>query len=232
MTRFVGAGPVAGSPLLTSLEAINKEVNMAVIVASTSRLARSKNSQDRLEAIFHTVDTIKSDLNKCGMRLQEARQFCGISPFDSTSSSFTCTYGIAEEQLQEPSLKGQQAVKLAPSELFSKGKSVLIYDPGHKTWELNEIEYRIEGALALKTPLQHDYSPGSTVIALNNVTYRYYALRHVITRKVNSGQPQLLQEGVSDFYVTYFPDANSVLYRIEINKKEQIRSYIFLLNLV
>jgi len=52
-----------------------------------------------LEAIFHTVDTIKSDLNKCGMRLQEARQFCGISPFTSTSSSFTCTYGIAGENL-------------------------------------------------------------------------------------------------------------------------------------
>ncbi len=205
---------------------------MTVIVASSSRCKRPTRSQDHLEAIFHTVDTIKSDLNKCGMRLQEARQFCGISPFTSSTSSFTCTYGIAEEQLPEQSLKGQQAVKLIPSELFSKGKPVLIYDPDHKTWELNEVDYRIDGALALKTPLQHDYSPGSTVIALNSVTYRYYALQHVITRKVNNGQPQRLLEGVSDFYVTYFPDANSVLYRIEINKKEQVRGYIFLLNLL
>ena len=32
--------------------------------------------------------------------------------------------------------------------------------------------------------------------------------------------------------MTFFPDANSVLYRIEVNKKEQVRGYIFLLNLV
>jgi hypothetical protein len=38
----------------------------------------------------------------------------------------------------------------------------------------------------------------------------------------------LLQE-VTDFQVTFFPEANSILYRIEINGKEQIRGYIFLL---
>jgi len=27
-----------------------------------------------------------------------------------------------------------------------------------------------------------------------------------------------------DFYVTFFPDANSVLYRIEVNKKKQVRA--------
>ncbi|MFH2108553.1 MAG: hypothetical protein ABII93_07785 [Chrysiogenia bacterium] len=205
---------------------------MTVIVASNSRLKRPTRSQDRLEAIFHTVDTIKSDLNKCGMRLQEARQFCGISPFTSASNTFTCTYGIADEQLLEKALQGQQAVKVVTNDFFKKGKTVLIYDPTQKAWELNEIEYRLDGALALKNTLQHDYSPGSTVIALNNVTYSYYALRHAITRKVDNGQCQPLLEGVSDFYVTYFPDANSVLYRIEINKKEQIRGYIFLLNLV
>jgi len=204
---------------------------MTAIVASDSRLKRSMRSQDRLEAIFHTVDTIKSDLNKCGMRLQEARQFCGISPFTSTSSSFTCTYGVADEQLLEGSQQGQQAIKVAANQFFKKGKTVLIYDPSQKSWELNEIEYRLDGALALKNSLQHDYSPGSTVTALNHVTYNFYASRHVITRKVDNGQCQPLLEGVSDFYVTYFPDANSVLYRIEINKKEQVRGYIFLLNL-
>jgi len=103
---------------------------MTVIIASTLTINKITNSQERLEATFRTVDTIKSDLNKCGMRLQEARQLCAVNPFFSAAGSFTCTYGLADEQLLEE---------------------------------------------------------------------------------------------VSDFYVTYFPDANSVLYRIEVNSREQIR---------
>jgi len=54
---------------------------MTVIIASTSVSNKTTDSQERLEAIFHTVDTIKSDLNKCGMRLQEAKQLNTITPF-------------------------------------------------------------------------------------------------------------------------------------------------------
>ena len=36
---------------------------------------------------------------------------------------------------------------------------------------------------------------------------------------------------VTDFMVQYFPEANSVLYRIELDGKEQIRGYIFLMNM-
>lgn len=36
---------------------------------------------------------------------------------------------------------------------------------------------------------------------------------------------------VSSFYITYFEGSQSVLYRIEMNNKEQIRGYVWLKNL-
>ncbi|MCJ7483481.1 MAG: hypothetical protein MUO31_11000 [Thermodesulfovibrionales bacterium] len=67
---------------------------MTVIVASTPTSKKINGNQERLEAIFHTVDTIKSDLSKCGMRLQACREFSGITPFATTNGSFTGTYGL------------------------------------------------------------------------------------------------------------------------------------------
>jgi type II secretory pathway component PulJ len=54
---------------------------LTVIIAHSTDAARVgrkiANSQERLEAIFHTVDTIKCDLNKCGMRLQQSKNLAG-----------------------------------------------------------------------------------------------------------------------------------------------------------
>lgn len=205
---------------------------MTAIIASTPVSKKVTNSQERLEAIFHTVDTIKSDLNKCGMRLQEARQLCAITPFTSAVGSFTCTYGLADEQLLKDAMKGQQSLMVAANEFFKPGRAILIYDLASQAWEINEMKSLLNGALFLKNPLQNNYPINSMVVALKKVEYHYYMLKHVITRKIDKGKCQPLLEGVSDFYVNYFPDANSVLYRIEVNKKEQIRGYIFLLNLV
>ena len=41
---------------------------------------------------------------------------------------------------------------------------------------------------------------------------------------------ELVLSDVTDFNVSFFPDAGSVLYRIELQKKDQIRGYIFLNN--
>lgn len=205
---------------------------MTVIVASTPRSHKITGTQERLEAIFHTVDTIKSDLNKCGMRLQACREFSGIFPFTSTSSSFTCTYGLADEQILENAMKGQQSLKFAANEFFKKDRAVLIYDLISKSWEMNEIKSRLDGATVLKNPLQNEYPLNSMVVVVKKVEYKFYPDQRTLKRKADKGSFQPLLEEVSDFYVTYFPDANSVLYRIEVNKKEQIRGYIFLLNLV
>ncbi|MBN2033894.1 MAG: hypothetical protein JW836_11500 [Deltaproteobacteria bacterium] len=205
---------------------------MTVIIASTPAPIKTAGHPERLEAIFHTVDTIKSDLNKCGMRLQVCREFSGITPFMSTPSGFTCLYGLADELLLEKAVSGQQTLKVAANEFFKKDKPVLIYDPIQHAWETNEIESRQDGAPALKAQLQNDYLTDSMVVVLKKVEYKFCSAQRVLKRKVDNGSFQPLLEDVSDFHVTFFPDANSVLYRIEVNKKEQIRGYIFLLNLV
>jgi len=62
--------------------------------------------------------------------------------------------------------------------------------------------------------------------------YLYDSKRLTLKRRVDDGKYTDLMGGVSDFYVTHFPEANSVLYRIEVEKRKQMRGYIFLLNLV
>lgn len=201
--------------------------------AETGKVAKKiTGNQERLEAIFHTVDTIKSDLSKCGMRLQEARQFFTISCFASAAGSFRCDYGLADELLLENAACGQQTLKVAQNDFFKKDKAVLIYNLAAGVWEFNEIRECLGGALVLKNALQNDFSRNSPVVVMKKVEYKYYPAQHALKRKADKGNFQPLLEEVSDFYVTFFPEANSVLYRIEVNKKEQIRGYIFLLNLV
>jgi hypothetical protein len=207
---------------------------LTVIIAHSAEAAkvgkRIAGGQERLEAVFHAVDTIKSDLNKCGMRLQEAGEFCGIAPFASSQGSFACVWGLADDFLQENALKGQKSLRFAGDDFFKKDREILVYDAGRRTWEVNEIEYRLDGVLLLKNALASDFASGSVVVALKRVEYKYYPAQRTLKRKADRGNFQPLLEDVSDFYVTFFPDANSVLYRIEIDKKEQVRGYVFLLN--
>ena len=228
---------IKGFGLLEMLVALSLGLGLLTVIiahsADSARLGKKiTGSQERLEAIFHTVDTLKSDLNKCGMRLQEARQFLGIAPFAATTGGFAASYGIADESLLEGAARGQLTLKIAADELFKKDKPVLIYNLAKQAWEMNEIADRLGGVLVLKNPLQNDFAQASTVVALKKVEYKYYPGQRVLKRKTDKGNFQPLLEEVSDFYVTFFPDANSLLYRIEVNKKEQVRGYIFLLNLV
>ncbi len=87
--------------------------------AETGRFAKKITSnQERLEAIFHTVDTIKSDLNKCGMRLQEAGKTFDMPWFESSPGGFKVTYGLADEALLENALQGQQIFKNCQERIF------------------------------------------------------------------------------------------------------------------
>jgi competence protein ComGF len=209
---------------------------LTVIIAhatETGRIAKKITSnQERLEAIFHTVDTIKSDLNKCGMRLQETCKFFNIPGFESSQGNFKVTYGLADEELLENALPGQQTLKITQNDFFKKDKIILIYSLAQQVWEFNEIRDFSGGTLVLKNPLQNDFPANSPVLVLKKVEYKFYPAQRMLKRKTDKGNFQPLLEEVTDFYVTFFPDANSVLYRIEVNKKEQIRGYIFLLNLV
>jgi hypothetical protein len=115
--------------------------------------------QQRLERLFHAVDTIKSDLTMCGKGLPESTK----PLFECGSNHFSVRY---------------------------KRKSV------------------------------------------QKVEYRFDPERKTLSRRVNRKKVERVLEGVTDFYVTFFPESKSVLYRVEISKKENIRGYIFLVNMV
>jgi len=228
---------IKGFGILEMLVSLSLGLGILTVIiahaAQSGRVAgRITGNQERLEAIFHTVDTIKLDLNKCGMRLQEAVRFFGIPGFEGNSDGFKVLYGLADEALAENALAGQQTLKVAANDFFKKEKIILLYDLQQAVWEFNEIKDRLGDVLVLKNPLAHNFPGNSPVLALKKVEYKFFPAQRVLKRKSDKGNFQPLLEEVTDFYVTFFPDANSVLYRIEVNKKEQIRGYIFLLNLV
>jgi hypothetical protein len=191
-------------------------------------------NQQRNEAIFHTVDMLRSDLSKCGMRLQEAANCFSISLFEYSSSSFKVTYGIGNETLIEDSLSGDSVITINRNDFFNKGKKILLFDPEKSMYEFNRIVGRKGDELTLSEGLLYDYRKQAAVVALKEVEYKLYVQQNgnVLKRKVNRGYFQPLLEDVTDFTVRFYPEANSVFYKIEINKKEQIRGYIFMTHMM
>jgi len=209
---------------------------VSVIVSNVMESSRCGqkiiNNQQRLESIFHTVDTIKSDLTKCGMRLQEAADTFGFTTFEHTDQSLRVLYGVAEEVLLEKGFSGESAITVNRNDYFSSRKEILIYDSDRECYEFNLINKYEGDRLLLTYELQNDYSMNSTAVVLKEVQYKIYEDQNTLKRKVNRGYFQPLIEEVTDFNVTYYPESVSVLYRIEVNKKEQVRGYIFLVNMV
>jgi prepilin-type N-terminal cleavage/methylation domain-containing protein len=202
------------------------------VTASSRCSHKIIDSQKRMESIFHTVDAIKSDLTKCGMRLQEAANTFGFPMFEHTTSSIKVLYGVGEETLTAECKEGEMQISVNRNDFFSKRKGILIYDTEMGCYEFNIIKKWDGDHLVLSRDLQNDYSENATAVVVKQVEYKIYPNQSALKRKVNSGYFQPMLEKVTDFNVTYFPEAISVLYRIEIDKKEQIRGYIFLVNMV
>jgi len=208
---------------------------MAMVVANVAQTARhakkATGSQERLEGIFHTVDCIKSDLSKCGMRLQEAAKTCGLVPFIHASDGFALNYGLASEALLAGALAGDSFIAVAGNDFFKKNKPLLVYDPDSGLMELNEIRDAQGDSVTLRQRLKNNYRANSQAVACKRVEYKYFPRQRALKRKVDGGTFQPLLDEVTDFFVSFFAESKSVLYRLEINRREQVRGYIFLLNL-
>ena len=209
---------------------------LVLVVSNLSESARTSkrviNNQEKMESIFHTVEMIRSDLTKCGMRLREAARVFPLPLFQNSDYSFKVTYGIGDETLIQDGHEGENTIAVIRNEFFNKGKKIMIYDPGQGVYEMNEIKALQGNDLILSSELQNDYPYKSPVIVLKEVEYKHYNEQNALKRKVNKGYFQPLIEQVTDFYVKFFPESCSVLYRIEINKREQVRGYIFMTHMV
>ena len=202
-------------------------------VSETSIISKKITSkQDILESVFHTVDTIKTDLTKCGMRLQEASKCFNFPLFEHSEKSFKVIYGISSEIFKTDYFKGEKIIDVNKNECFRKGKPVLVYNIDNDVFEFNEVKKLENGKIILLKNLENDYLKNSIIVVLKQVNYKLYSKQNVLKRKTGKGYFQPLIENVTDFYIKLFPESNSVLYRIEVNNQEQIRGYIFLINTV
>jgi competence protein ComGF len=228
---------IKGFSLLEVIVALTIGLGILIFVISnvsesTTHAKRVIGSQEKMESIFHTVEMIRSDLTKCGMRLLEPAKFLGFPLFVNSDYSFKVIYGIETEMLIDDSKESATAITINRNDFFTKGKRIVIYDPDNRNYEINEIQAVDGDRLILLSGLQDDYPKNSSVVVLKEVEYKHYTEQNILKRKVNKGYFQPLIEEVTDFYVKFFPESCSVLYRIEVNKKEQIRGYIFMTNMV
>ncbi len=209
---------------------------LCIIVANVSDsvvyAGRITSNQKRLEDIFHTVDAIRSDLTKCGMRIQEVSSEVGFPMMMNTSSSMKVIYGVCNEQLLENGVQGETEIHIHRNGFFSSRKKILIYEPESNRYEFNEITATKGDRLTLAHQLKAEYPKNTLVVALKEVEYKLYLNQQALKRKVNRGYFQPMIENVTDFYVQYFPETASIYYRLEIGRKEQIRGYVFLINTV
>jgi type II secretory pathway pseudopilin PulG len=205
---------------------------LSSVSESTQQTKKITANQQRLEGIFRTVDTIKSDLGKCGMRLQEAARLFAIPMFERFETGFKLNFGSASETLLANAYKGDLVLRAAANDFFQKDKMILVYNAEAGVSEFNQIAATAGGDFTLKNRLKSDYLAGSVAVVYKQVEYKYFTGQQTLKRKSDRGSFQPLLEEVTDFFVTFFPESKSVLYRIEVNRKEQIRGYIFLINMV
>lgn len=197
--------------------------------ASASRTAEKIiDNQQRLESIFHTMESIKSDLTKCGMRLMEAAQSVGLPLFMHTSESFKVIYGVSEEIIPGECFQGDTEIFISRREFFKNNSTLLLFDPLTREYEFSTIKSVKTDRLILKAGLLNNYTAHASLLVLKQVEYKIYEDQKTLKRKVNNGNFQPMLEEVTNFNVQYFPEAVSVLYTIEVNQKEQLRGYIFM----
>lgn len=206
---------------------------VVVSMGQSVRLGKEITSrQNGLEALFYTVDRLKEDLVKCGMRFQELRSVWQVPVIENTAHSIALTYGNVSTYLRQTARAGEDWIMVRDHIGFKKNKMVVIYDPTFKSHEFYKIRNLKKGLVYLDGNLINSYPVNSVVILIRNITYRFFPKEQVLKRKVDSGYFQPLVEKVTDFHVSFFPANPAVLYRLEINKREQVQGYIFLPNMV
>lgn len=207
-----------------------------MIIKSTGGIVlkekRIIDSREKKEAIFHTVEMIRKDLTQCGRGLLEPAKLLGFPLFANSDYSFILIYGIENEMSTEDAKKNDTTITTNRENNFKKKERIVIYDPDIRNYEVKEILSVDDERLILGAGLLNDYPKNSLLVMLKQVEYKYFYEQNMLRRKVNQGHFQSFLEEVTDFYVKFFPESCSVLYRIEIDKKEQIRGYIYMTNMM
>lgn len=202
-------------------------------VSESSAVTRKLTAnQQQLESIFFAVDMIKSDLTRCGMRLQEALKLSGDNWFGKTPGGFFVIYGTFSDTADSGLFTGNSHVSMPRNGFLKKNRDIVLYNLEYESFEKNQIKEVKNDMFVLKSPAKCDHYHPMMAVVLKRIEYKFDPKKGVLSRKVDRGRFQPLIENVSDFFIHYYEESSSVLYRIEVNRKEQIRGYIFLRNMV
>lgn len=209
---------------------------LTLIVGQTSligqRSVRIISSQERIEALFNTVDFFKSDVGACGKRLQEAQLLIPSLCYQTAPHQLTVRQGSACETLSDAVPAGSPCLYIQAVESYSSGKDLLIYDPATASSEWLRIKEKNRHMLLFESALKNDYGAGSRLIVIKTTSYQHDPGKQTLSRKVDRSPAQPMLEEVKDFYFSIYPEQASLLYQLELCSGEQVRGYISLNNLV
>lgn len=187
---------------------------------------RGQESKKRLDMVFRSVDFLKADLNLCGVNLSEAKDYIDFQLIRFESNQLTIIWGVQAFDLMIPVSKGDNLVSVVGNGNFSKGSNVLIYNPDEKTSQL-QTALLVDGSeILLDAEINRDFPLSSKLIQLKQVVYEFKEKNHELKRRVNGGSFKTLLDEATFFNIKYFPETQSVLYRIEMGNKEMVRGYV------
>ncbi len=191
----------------------------------------------KLECVFEIANLLNYDLTACGKMLSEANDILYLPVFEHTATWLSMRYGTARGSLPGACRKGETEIEVLFDTTSPPPPSkILIYDKETRTHEIHDIQGSNGSRLILKEGLGSDYRERSTVVVFDHIVWecipKRSPARFSFSRVVNGKKRFKWRLNVTDFDITYFPESVSVLYRIEIARKEHIRGYQHLPNLV
>jgi type II secretory pathway component PulJ len=206
-------------------------ITISSTITSSGHLNKIQSKTENLETVFYLVDSIKSDLEKCGIFLQEAQHLFSLKVIDVSEIHFSIKFGSQCTNLKQAAQPTETYLTVFPQFLLTKSSEIIIYNEKQQQIEFNTAIKASAGSVELKTPLKNWFAEDSVIVAVETIEYKYFKNSQTLKKKINNGYFQPMADHITDFYIQFFPESNSVLYRIELNFIEQIQGYIFMTNM-
>ncbi len=203
-------------------------VLLTTILESSKNFKKESQRQEKLEALFFTIDLIKFDVQNCGSFLQDLEHKLSLIETDQ-KSYLKLLMGTKLSQLKESAAAGTKSLLLEANHNLKKGDQIFIFD--NQRFFSRQIAKVNRAEIILDQTLTENLPPQSYVVATKAVEYRFYKKEKILKRRVNNGIFQPVLENITDFFCSHLKNSNAILYRLEINGKQQVRNFLFLPNL-
>jgi prepilin-type N-terminal cleavage/methylation domain-containing protein len=175
-----------------------------------------RDTQLAQESAWAALDKIRTDLLQAGQGLIEPLRFGIVKGIEFTDGAMVLTSRAKSVALSSDALAGSSTIDIDDADDFLPGKTMCLFDKDKG--EAQEVGSAGTHRLTLTAPLVHSYSKEeSVVLLLHRTAYYLDAGRSTLRRKVNSGIPQPLLDGV----LSYASGYDSVLNLVTVSLRLQ-----------